>query len=133
MLDHVSVAVRDPAMNADDEERALGVIGLRCLVERPATIGFGKACPEFWLNARPDLQPVPVDLPPLPVGTGRHICFRAADEETVRAFRAWARAAAWSDAGAPGQRRAAVTQYHAAFVQDRDGTKLEAAHFPRKT
>ena len=37
-----------------------------------------------------------------------------------------------ADAGAPGPRQAAMTVYYAAFVQDPDGNKLEAATFPRK-
>ena len=38
----------------------------------------------------------------------------------------------WTDAGSPGPRQGAMTLYYAAFVQDPDGNKLEAATFPRK-
>jgi catechol 2,3-dioxygenase-like lactoylglutathione lyase family enzyme len=125
MLDHVSVAVRDLAASAGAYERVLGSLGLKRLVERPATVGFGKAYPEFWLNARPDLAPLPAD-------TGIHICLRAADEDAVRAFHANAILSGWTDAGSPGPRQGAMTLYYAAFVQDPDGNKLEAANFPRK-
>jgi catechol 2,3-dioxygenase-like lactoylglutathione lyase family enzyme len=125
MLDHVSVAVRDLAVSADAYERVLGSLGLKRLVERPATVGFGKAYPEFWLNARPDLAPLPAD-------TGIHICLRATDEDAVRAFHANAILSGWTDAGSPGPRQGAMTLYYAAFVQDPDGNKLEAANFPRK-
>jgi catechol 2,3-dioxygenase-like lactoylglutathione lyase family enzyme len=124
MLDHVSVAVRDLKTSAGAYENVLGAIGLRRLVERPATIGFGKRYPEFWMNARPDHAAQPAD-------TGIHICLRAPDEDAVRAFHAAAITSGWTDAGAPGPRQGEMTRYYAAFVQDPDGNKLEAATFPR--
>src|SRR5271165_4557409 len=125
MLDHVSVAVRDLKASADAYESVLEPAGLRRLVARPATVGFGKTYPEFWLNARPDMTHLRPD-------TGIHICLRVPDEDAVRAFHAQAMKAGWMDAGAPGSRQAAMTSYYAAFVQDPDGNKLEAATFPRK-
>jgi len=125
MLDHVSVAVRDLAESARAYQRVLAPLGLTRLVERPATVGFGKAYPEFWLNARPELSPLPAD-------TGIHICLRATDEASVRSFHTLAISSGWTDAGSPGPRQAAQTTYYAAFVQDPDGNKLEAANFPRK-
>jgi catechol 2,3-dioxygenase-like lactoylglutathione lyase family enzyme len=125
MLDHVSVAVRDLHASAGAYERVLGAIGLRRVVERPATVGFGKKYPEFWLNARPGGAVLPSD-------TGIHICLRAPDEDAVRAFHAEAIKAGWADSGAPGPRHGEMTGYYAAFVQDPDGNKLEAATFPRK-
>jgi catechol 2,3-dioxygenase-like lactoylglutathione lyase family enzyme len=125
MLDHVSVAVRNLQTSADTYEQVLDAAGLRRLVNRPATVGFGKNYPEFWLNARPAVAPLPSD-------TGIHICPRVPDEDAVRSFHATAMRAGWKDAGAPGPRHAAMTVYYAAFVQDPDGNKLEAATFPRK-
>jgi catechol 2,3-dioxygenase-like lactoylglutathione lyase family enzyme len=124
MLDHVSVAVRDLSKSAEVYERVLGALGSRRLVERPATVGYGKKYPEFWLNARPDLTPLPAE-------TGTHICLRAADEAAVREFHQCAVKAGWTDAGAPGPRKGEMTMYYGAFVQDPDGNKLEAATFPR--
>ena len=125
MLDHVSVAVRDLTVSAAAYERVLGPLGLKRFVERPATVGFGKNYPEFWLNARPDVTRLPPD-------TGIHICLRAPDEDAVRAFHAAAMEAGWADSGAPGPRQGEMTRYYGAFVQDLDGNKLEAATFPRK-
>ena len=125
MLDHVSVAVRDLPGRTEEYRRVLAPLGLTLLVERPGTSGFGKAYPEFWLNARADMAPLPSD-------TGIHICLRAANEDAVRAFHAQALSSGWTDAGPPGPRQAAMTLYYAAFVQDKDGNKLEAANFPRK-
>jgi catechol 2,3-dioxygenase-like lactoylglutathione lyase family enzyme len=125
MLGHVSVAVRNLQTSAEAYEQVLGALGLQRLVVRPATIGFGKKYPEFWLNARPAQTPLPTD-------TGIHICLRAQDEAAVCTFHAAAIKAGWLDAGAPGPRKAEMTPYYAAFVQDPDGNKLEAATFPRK-
>ena len=125
MIDHVSVAVRDLAASAASYEKVLGALGLKRLVDRPATVGFGKNYPEFWLNARTGLTPLPAD-------TGIHICLRAPDDAAVQAFHAAAMDAEWTDSGSPGPRQAEMTAYYAAFVQDSDGNKLEAAAFPRK-
>jgi catechol 2,3-dioxygenase-like lactoylglutathione lyase family enzyme len=125
MLDHVSVPVRNLRTSADAYGKILGAAGLRRLVDRPHMVGFGKNYPEFWLNSRPDLKPLPSD-------TGIHICLRVPDEEGVREFHAQAIKAGWRDAGAPGPRQAAMTTYYAAFIQDPDGNKLEAATFPRE-
>jgi catechol 2,3-dioxygenase-like lactoylglutathione lyase family enzyme len=125
MIDHVSVAVRNLLASAEAYEHVLGALGLKRIVERPRTVGFGKAYPEFWLNARADLAPLPAD-------TGIHICLRAPTEDAVRAFHAAAIRAGWADAGSPGPRKGEMTVYYGAFVQDPDGNKLEAANFPRK-
>jgi catechol 2,3-dioxygenase-like lactoylglutathione lyase family enzyme len=61
MLDHVSVAVRDLKVSAGAYGHVLGALGLKRLVERPATVGFGKNYPEFWLNARAGVAPLPAD------------------------------------------------------------------------
>jgi catechol 2,3-dioxygenase-like lactoylglutathione lyase family enzyme len=124
MIDHVSIAVRDLAASAALYERVLATIGLTRLVQRDATVGFGKRYPEFWLNARPDMAPVPSD-------TGCHVCLRAPSEEAVRAFFATALTLGCASAGDPGPRQAAMTEYFGAFIFDPDGNKIEAVFFPR--
>ena len=125
MIDHVSIAVRDLAASAAAYERFLTPLGMRCVVERAGSAGFGKTYPELWLNARPA-------GPRMPGDTGHHICLRAADEAAVDAFHRIALEHGCTDGGAPGPRQGAVTGYYAAFICDRDGNKLEAATFPRK-
>ena len=78
MIDHVSIAVSDLARSAEFYENALAPIGLKRLVKRPGTVGFGKKYPEFWLNARPGMA-LNVD------GTGAHICLRAPSQDAVQA------------------------------------------------
>ncbi len=124
MIDHVSIPVRRLAESADFYERVLRTIGLARLVDRRSTVGFGKKYPEFWLNARPDMAKVPED-------TGNHVCLRAPNEASVRAFHARALAAGGRDAGEPGLRKASMTVYYGAFIFDLDGNKIEAVTFPR--
>ncbi len=124
MIDHVSIAVRDLAASAGLYDRVLAPLGLARLVDRPATVGFGKRYPEFWLNSRAGLLPVSPD-------TGSHVCLRAPDEDAVRSFHAAALEHGCTTAGDPGPRQGAQTTYYGAFVYDLDGNKIEAVSFPR--
>lgn len=124
MIDHVSIAVRDLAASAGLYDGVLAPLGLSRLVDRPATVGFGKRYPEFWLNLR-------AGLPPVPPETGSHVCLRAPDEDAVRAFHAAALELGCATAGDPGPRQGAQTTYYGAFVYDLDGNKIEAVFFPR--
>ncbi|MEM9682041.1 MAG: VOC family protein [Pseudomonadota bacterium] len=125
MIDHISVAVRDLSASARFYEHVLEPLGLKRLVDRDGTVGFGKRYPEFWLNARPKMSDIDAD-------TGVHICLRAASKEAVCAFHAAALDAGGADDGPPGDRQATMTVYFAAFIKDRDGNKIEAATFPKK-
>ena len=123
MIDHVSLPVSNLARSAAFYEAVLAPLGYRRLVDRPATIGFGRKYPECWLNARPGLAPAPED-------TGLHIALRAPDAAAVEAFHAAALAHGGRDGGAPGPRPAAMTTYFGAFIRDPDGNKVEALSFP---
>jgi catechol 2,3-dioxygenase-like lactoylglutathione lyase family enzyme len=123
MIDHVSIPVRDLAAGAAFYGSVLAPLGYAKLIERPATIGFGKRYPEFWLNLRTDLLPAAADA-------GSHICLRAPSEEAVRAFHAQALAHGGADDGEPGPRQGAMTTYYGAFIRDPDGNKIEAVCFP---
>jgi catechol 2,3-dioxygenase-like lactoylglutathione lyase family enzyme len=124
MIDHISIAVSDLAASAALYERVLAPLGLVRLVTRARTVGFGKRYPEFWLNHRAGLVPLPAD-------TGAHICLRASDEAAVSAFFAAAIAGGCVSDGDPGPRQGAMTGYVSAFILDRDGNKIEVATFPR--
>ena len=125
MIDHVSIALRNLDKSAAAYERVLATLGLRCLVVRESAVGFGKSYPEFWLNARPSADP-------LPAGSGNHVCLRAIDEESVRAFHSAAVGCGFSDDGAPGPRHAEMNDYFGAGERDSDGNRVEAASFPKK-
>ena len=125
MIDHVSLAVSDLAASAAFYDAVLAPLGLTRLVDRsPATVGFGRKYPEFWLNFRDGLKPQPET-------TGIHICLRAPSEDAVREFFDAAIARGGKSAGDPGPRQAAFTTYFGAFILDDDGNKIEAVHFPR--
>ncbi|MBV8925725.1 MAG: VOC family protein [Bradyrhizobium sp.] len=122
MIDHVSVGVADLERAARFYQAALAVLGLSRLVTRPATIGFGKAYPEFWINLRTDMSKVPHE-------SGTHICLRARTTAEVDAFHAAALGHGGRSDGAPGLRPHDRVKYYAAFVLDPDGNRIEAVTF----
>ncbi|MGE0064113.1 MAG: VOC family protein [Xanthobacteraceae bacterium] len=124
MIDHVSVAVRDLDRAARFYEAVLAPLGLTRLVTRPATVGFGKAYPEFWTNLRPK-------MPGVEEGSGVHIALRAKSAADVDAFHAAALAAGGRSDGPPGIRPHERVRYYAAFVTDPDGNRIEAVTFPK--
>ena len=124
MIDHVSVGVADLNRAARFYEMTLAALGLSRLVTRPATVGFGKSYPEFWVNLRTDMAKVPHE-------SGTHICLRARTAAEVEAFHAAALNAGGSSDGAPGLRPHDRVKYYAAFVFDPDGNRIEAVTFPQ--
>jgi catechol 2,3-dioxygenase-like lactoylglutathione lyase family enzyme len=122
MIDHVSVAVSDLARAAAFYQAVLAALGFAKLEDRPATAGFGKRYPEFWLNLRADYAPLAAD-------SGAHVCLRAPSTAAVDAFHAAALAAGGSSDGAPGPRPHFGDGYYAAFIRDPDGNRIEAVTF----
>jgi catechol 2,3-dioxygenase-like lactoylglutathione lyase family enzyme len=123
MIDHVSISVRDLERSARFYEAALAPLGLVRLVTRPATVGFGKNYPEFWINLRADMAQVAPE-------SGVHICLRAKSTDAVDAFHAAALKAGGQSDGAPGLRPHDRVRYYAAFIRDPDGNRIEAVTFP---
>jgi catechol 2,3-dioxygenase-like lactoylglutathione lyase family enzyme len=123
MIDHVSVAVSDLERSAQFYERTLAPLGLARLVSRPATVGFGKTYPEFWINLRAEL----VRSGP---ASGSHVCLRASSTDAVDAFHAAALDAGGTSDGEPGRRPHDRVPYYAAFIVDPDGNRIEAVTFP---
>ncbi|MDE2378980.1 VOC family protein [Bradyrhizobium sp.] len=123
MIDHVSVGVSDLDRAATFYEAALAPLGLERLVTRSATVGFGKAYPEFWINLRRDMLRVAAE-------SGVHICLRAKSTADVDAFHAAALEAGGASDGAPGLRPHDRVSYYAAFILDPDGNRIEAVTFP---
>jgi catechol 2,3-dioxygenase-like lactoylglutathione lyase family enzyme len=120
LIDHVSVAVGDIAAATRFYDMLLATIGIARLETRPATVGFGKKYPEFWINLRAET---------IAVSGGAHICFRARTTDMVNAFHAAAIAAGGTSDGAPGLRPHHGEGYYAAFVRDPDGNRIEAVTF----
>jgi catechol 2,3-dioxygenase-like lactoylglutathione lyase family enzyme len=124
MIDHVSVAVPDLDRAARFYEAVLAALGLTRLVTRPATIGFGKAYPEFWINLRRGIGRAPHE-------SGTHVCLRARSTGEIDAFHAAALSNGGTSDGAPGLRPHDRVKYYAAFVLDPDGNRIEAVTFPQ--
>jgi catechol 2,3-dioxygenase-like lactoylglutathione lyase family enzyme len=123
MIDHVSVGVSNLERSARFYELTLAPLGLSRLVTRPATVGFGKSYPEFWVNLRAGMAPVEP-------GSGIHICLRAKSAADVDAFHTAALKAGGRSDGAPGLRPHDRVRCYAAFVIDPDGNRIEAVTFP---
>ncbi len=123
MIDHISVGVSDLERSARFYEAALAALGLARLVTRPATVGFGKNYPEFWINLRAGMAQVSPE-------SGVHIGLRAKSTGEVDAFHAAALQAGGTSDGAPGLRLHDRVKYYAAFVRDPDGNRVEAVTFP---
>lgn len=122
MIDHISLGVRDLERSARFYEPTLATLGLSPLVTRPATVGFGKTYPEFWINLRAGMAKLAPDC-------GTHICLRARTAAEVNAFHAVALTVGGTSDGAPGLRPHERVKYYAAFVLDPDGNRVEAVSF----
>jgi catechol 2,3-dioxygenase-like lactoylglutathione lyase family enzyme len=123
VIDHVSIPVRDLAAATRFYEAALAPLGFTRRETRPATVGFGKSYPEFWLNLRKDMSSP---------GDGAHVCLRARTTEIVDAFHAAALAAGGASDGAPALRPHHGDGYYAAFIRDPDGNRVEAVTFVKE-
>jgi len=122
MIDHVSIGVRDLGQATRFYQAVLGAVGYTKLEARPATVGFGKTYPEFWINLRATMAPVASD-------SGSHVGLRVRTVELVDAFHAAALAAGGTCDGAPGLRPQHGEGYYAGFIRDPEGNRLEAVTF----
>ncbi len=125
MIDHISIAVSDLERATKFYETVLGTLGMTKLRTWPASTGFGKAYPEFWLNHRPGMASIADD-------TGAHICLRVRGKESVDAFYGVALRLGASSDGAPGMRPDYNDRYYAAFIRDLDGNRVEVVTFLTK-
>jgi catechol 2,3-dioxygenase-like lactoylglutathione lyase family enzyme len=125
MIDHISIEVSDLKRATKFYEDVLSTLGMIKVRSWPAASGFGKAYPEFWINARPDMPKTRND-------SGMHVCLRARDKDTVDAFYAAAMRAGGASDGAPGKRPEYNDKYYAAFIRDLDGNRVEVVTFLTK-
>ncbi|MBS7543518.1 VOC family protein [Ancylobacter oerskovii] len=135
MIDHMSVGVSDLARSVAFYDAVLTPLGYRRarLHEASQDPNGAAAC---W--GRPGEQPSP-DGPPgaaafwiqrradaVTPQPGCHFCFLAPDREAVRLFHAAGLTHGGTDFGAPGLRPPYGEGYHAAFLTDPDGWRIEA-------
>src|SRR5260370_40804772 len=118
MIDHISVGVADLERAARFYEMTLATLGLSRLVTRPATVGFGKNYPEFWINLRAGMAPVVPEC-------GTPICLRAKSSGDVDAFQAAALNAGGRSDGGPRLRPHYRAKYYAACIIEPAGNRVE--------
>lgn len=119
VLSHVSLGSNDYPRAKAFYDAVLATLQIRCVMDFPGGAGYGRAFPEFWVQA-------PHDGGRASVGNGVHVAFLANSVEEVHAFHAKALALGATDDGAPGPRPDYGPDYYAAFVRDLDGHKIEA-------
>lgn len=120
MLDHISFGVSDVARSASFYDAALGSIGyVRVWTTRDAA-GYARSGTDepFAIRKAPEKVAVPDQR--------FHVAFAAHDRGAVRAFYEAAISQAARDDGPPCLCAENGERYHAAFVRDPDGYRVEA-------
>ena len=125
ILSHVSLGTNDFARATAFYDRLLAPLGIRRILEHPGAVAYGRAFPEFWVQA-------PADGAAATVGNGTHVGFLANSKEQVEAFHREGLAAGARDEGAPGPRPQYGEPYFGAFLRDPDGHKIEAAFWDQE-
>mgnify|MGYP000894557754 FL=1 len=120
-LSHVSLGTNRFAQAVAFYDRALATLGIGRVLDlsEHRAVAYGRAWPEFWIQA-------PCDGQPAQAANGVHLAFLALTREQVQAFHAAALAAGGTDDGPPGPRPHYGEQYYGCFVRDLDGHKIEA-------
>ncbi len=120
-LSHVSLGTNDFAAAVAFYDKVLAPLGIKRVLDlsEHGAVAYGRAYPEFWIQA-------PMDGQPATVGNGTHVAFLASSPAQVDAFHAAALQAGARDDGAPGPRPHYGPEYYGGFVRDLDGHKIEA-------
>lgn len=118
-LDHLTIIPSDYAKALEFYDTALAPLGIKRVMPKNDSCGFGVERPFFWLGA-PDK-----DYPP---SNHIHVALSASSKEEVDAFYTAAIKAGGTDNGSPGYRERYHSGYYAAFVRDLDGNNIEAVY-----
>ncbi len=121
ILSHVSLGTNRFEQAVAFYDTVLATLGIGRVMDLSEyfAVAYGRAYPEFWIQA-------PHDRGPAQAANGVHIAFLAETPEQVHAFHAAALAAGGTDDGAPGPRPHYGAEYYGCFVRDLDGHKIEA-------
>ena len=119
MIHHVSVGTNDVERARAFYAPLMALLGYRSVRDYPHSLDYGVTDVVFSVET-------PADGQPASAGNGVHICFEAADRDTVREFHRLALELGGTDEGAPGVRPNYDAHYYGAFVRDPDGNKIEA-------
>jgi len=124
-LDHLDITPADYDKALAFYDRALAPLGIKRLVTKNESCGFGIARPFFWLDVPNSKHP--------PYKNKVHLAFSAGSKKEVDAFYSAALADGGIDNGAPGYRTQYDEGHYAAFVLDLDGNNIEAVYREPKT
>ena len=122
ILSHVSLGTNQLDRALAFYDKALGALGIGRVVDLSQehhAVAYGRAYPEFWVQA-------PFNGQPAEVANGVHIAFYAETPAQVDAFYKAALEGGATDDGAPGPRPIYGKPYYGCFVRDPDGHKIEA-------
>ncbi len=121
ILSHVSLDTNRFEQAVAFYDAVLATLGIGRVMDlsEHRAVAYGRAYPEFWIQA-------PYDGQPAQTANGVHVAFLAESREQVHAFHAAALAAGGTDDGAPGPRPHYGAEYYGCFVRDLDGHKIEA-------
>jgi len=119
MIHHVSVGTNDVERARAFYDPLMALLGYRNVRDYRHSLDYGVTDVVFSVET-------PVNGARASPGNGVHICFEAADRETVREFHRLALELGGTDEGAPGVRPNYDAHYYGAFVRDPDGNKIEA-------
>ncbi len=118
-FDHITLIPKNYEKALRFYDEALAPLGIKQVMPKSDSCGFGVDHPFFWLGA-PDAE--------YPATTHVHVAFSAQSKEEVEKFYVAALKAGGTDNGSPDYQ----TQYHpgyfAAFVFDLDGNNIEAVY-----
>ena len=122
ILSHVSLGTNQLDRALAFYDKALGALGIGRVVDLSQehhAVAYGRAYPEFWVQA-------PFNGQPAEVANGVHIAFYAETPAQVDAFYKAALEGGATDDGAPGPRPIYGKPYYGCFVRAPDGHKIEA-------
>ncbi|OSI06847.1 Predicted lactoylglutathione lyase [Neisseria animaloris] len=121
ILSHVSLGTNRFKEAVAFYDKVLATLGIGRVLDlsEHRAVAYGRAYPEFWIQAPHDKQHAQT-------ANGVHIAFYAETREEVDAFYQAALAAGAKDDGAPGPRPHYGKEYYGCFVRDLDGHKIEA-------
>lgn len=120
-LSHVSLGTNQFERAAAFYDAVLAPLGIHRVLDlsEHRAIAYGRAFPEFWIQAPHDGQAAQT-------ANGVHIAFLAENNAQVDAFYAATLAQGATPDGVPGQRPHYGEAYYGCFVRDLDGHKIEA-------
>jgi len=118
-VDHLTIISSDYEKALVFYDAALSPLGIRRVMPKEDSCGFGIDRPFFWLGAPDEDHPATKNI---------HIALAASSKEEVENFHAAALKAGGTDHGAPGYRTRYHAGYYAAFVFDLDGNNIEVVY-----